>query len=169
MPTMSQAASQAIEIYAEGGSIHDARNAAGISGRDFYAALRADPQLQQRYYDTQTQRADMMVDEAYQISGDNEKPPGVARVQAEIKLKIAAAFDRKRFGEKVDMTIDQTLSVAGALEAAKARSLRPRRDLASIPDGEVTEIAQLLPPQATDKKSDAPTFVPDPAVNPLDD
>jgi hypothetical protein len=166
---MRETVLQIIETYAEGGTIGAAIDARNLRRGDFYKTLRAYPELRQLYYEVQESRADMMVDEAYAISADNAKNPQLARVQAEIRIKIASAFDRKRFGEKVDMTIDQTVSVAGALEAAKARALRPPRDLANIADGEVTEIAQLLPPQPTDKKSEGHAFVPDPSVNPLDD
>jgi hypothetical protein len=166
---MRDKVTQIIETYAEGGTLCDAIDATNMRRGDFYSTLRKYPELKQKYYEVQESRADMMVDEAYSVSMDNDKHPGTARVQAEIRLKIAAAFDRKRFGEKVDMTIDQTISVGGALQAARARALQPRRNLAGVIDAEVTDIPQLSAPSTTDKKSDEPAFVPDPSVNPLDD
>jgi hypothetical protein len=164
---MRETIRQIIETYAEGGTIAAAIDARILKRGDYYRALREHPDLKQLYLEVQTARADMMVDEAYELAADNTKNPQLARVQAEIRLKIAAFFDRPRFGDKIDMTVDQTVSVSGALEAAKQRALQPRRNLADVQDGEVTEIAQLNAPCATDTKSERPAIVPDPSIDPF--
>jgi hypothetical protein len=51
-------------------------------------------------------------------------------------MKIAAAYDRKRFGDKVQLDVNGTISLSGALEAAKARALPPPCDPDKLIEGE---------------------------------
>lgn len=159
---------QIIETYAEGGTIAAAIDAhPHLKRGDFYLALRRNPDLKRLYHEVQTARADMMVDEAYQLSTDNSKNPQLARVQAEIRLKIAAFFDRPRFGDNLALQVEQTVSVAGALQAARARSLRPPTDRSAIKDAQVTDVAALPSPGSTDTQSEGAAIVPDPAIDPF--
>lgn len=153
------------EMYAEGGTVGAAMDAVGISRRDFYRTMRQDPELKAIYYEIQEGRADMMYDEAYEIGTSEAVNPQRARVQSEIRMKIAAAFDRKRFGEKVQLDVQGNVSVIGALEAARQRALPPPRDLGNVIEGQAIELPSLPEPQPTDKASGARPVVP-PAEDP---
>lgn len=127
--------------YAEGGTLLSALKAAQFRHADFYKFLADNPSDKARYYTVQESRADMMVDEAYEISTDDTKDHRRARVQAEIRLKIAATYDRARFGERVDVNVRGQVDMVAALAEAKARVLRPPRDPAQIIDAEYAVIA----------------------------
>lgn len=145
----------AIAMYAEGGSIGQHLDAIGLSRADFYSFKRKNPELHTLYLEVQEARADMMVDEAYVLGTDKELNPQVARVQAEIRLKIAAAFDRRRFGERVALETEVKVSLTQALEDARARALRPPCDPANIIDAEYTAITDASHSQTSDCLSDA--------------
>ncbi len=131
-----------------------ARDHFAISGLAFYRALRENPDLKQAYHDVQAGRADMMYDEAYAISTDANLDPRHARVASDIRMKMAAAFDRQRFGERIDMTLSGHVDLTAALlEARNRASLQPPRDLEVIPDAEYMAIPKACPDGAADTAS----------------
>lgn len=144
----------AIALYAEGGSIGNHLDTIGLSRADFYSHKRKNPDLHTLYLEVQEARADMMVDEAYVIGTDRELNPQVARVQAEIRLKIAAAFDRRRFGERLALETEVKVSLTDAIEAGKARMLPPPCDPANVIDTTYTDVPSTCDVHASDKQSD---------------
>lgn len=136
------------------------RTALNLKGRDFYQLLREEPALKERYYSIQQDRADMMFDEAYQIGTDNDKDPRIARVQADIRMKIGAAYDRKRFGEKIGVELDAGPNLVEALQAARKRIALPLCDPAPTLEAEYSVIPDESVERATDIQSDEPTSEP---------
>lgn len=156
--------------YSEGGTIRSARDAHGVNGFDFYRLLRQQPDLKALYHQIQEARADMMYDEAYEISTDESKAPHAARVMAEIRMKIGQAYDRKRFGDKVSVEVDAGPNLHAALEAAKTRVLLPVRDPAQITDAQYVDITQQSSGETTDQQSVAAPYVLPPGVpDPFED
>lgn len=144
-----------LAIYAEGGTMRAARGN-GITGRDFYKTLRDNPDVDDLYREIQRNRADMMVDEAYALSDDDELLPQAARERSAIRLKIAGLYDRKRYGEKIGIELDAGPNLVEAIEAAKRRVLPPPRDLSQTIDAEYTALEPPNAQGATDKQSDEP-------------
>ena len=142
------------EINAEGGSVAPAIDSTGLKRGLFYKFLRENPDLQQLYYEIQRSKADAIVDEAYQISMNDKADPRLARVQAEIRLKIAATYDRQRFGDKIAVEHDAGPNLMEALEAAKSRALLPPRDPGKVTDAEYTEIPAPKAAEPSDKQSE---------------
>lgn len=159
-----------------------------VERSDFYGLLRDDPSLKQRYYAIQETRADMAYDEIYEISAQMSAPPTLvdgimcvppdpraARVAIEAKVKVAGAYDRKRFGERVDVGIGPSVDVLAAISEAKARLNRPQRDLPQIIDAQFTEIEPSAEARAPDKQSEVAGISsiegskPGAFVNPFDD
>lgn len=108
----------------------------------------------------------MMVDDALELSMVEGVDPRLARVQSDIKLKIASHYDRRKFGEKIDVTVDQRVSISGALSEARARALRPGRDLSQVQDAVIVPVQQLSDMRPTDNKSDV---LAKPRNNPFED
>lgn len=159
---------EVLKIYREGGTRRNAQKVAGMGTHDFYDTLRANPDLEELYYTIQKDKADDLVDEALEVSMDDVAEPKRARVQIDGKMKIAAVYDRKRFGQQVDLTLDQRISIAAPLAAAKAR-LRPLRDLGRATDAEVIEIPRLSDQRTSDKQSEVQVSTPRKLqVNPFD-
>lgn len=157
---------KAIEIYAEGGTIKAARAALNLKGSDFYACLRANPDIDAQYREVQRSRADMMIDEAYDISTDKDGDPRIMRVQADVRVKIAGLYDRQRFGEKIDLTVHNHVDLSAALLEARNRALpQPLRNLENVTDAEFVALPGISDSGAADKQSAAPEPPTSPAVD----
>jgi hypothetical protein len=154
-PQLVEKVIKALEMYAEGGTKKAHLDALNMRHGDFYAVLRAHPELDQIYKDIQRDRADMMVDESYQLGTDEMPDPRVARVRAEIRMKIAGMYDRKRFGEKVDLTIENRVDLRAVIAGVEARAL-PWRDLSPVVDAQVEAISTHSLPPPADTPSVAP-------------
>ena len=153
------------ETYSEGGSINAAIDAFNMKHSDFYRIKRENPDLQALYLEIQKARADMMYDEAYGISEDVMNPelktdPRNARVAADIRMKIAAAFDRDRFGDNVKVNIAGTIDLTGALIEAKQRASLPGRNLDTITDAEYETLPDVASMRSPDKQSGAAQLLP---------
>ncbi|MBS4046558.1 MAG: hypothetical protein KG075_09480 [Alphaproteobacteria bacterium] len=146
----------AFQIYAEGGTIKRAVGEQKISNLQFYQGLDAHQDLKALYYQIQAYRADMMADEAYELSTDTSITPQQARERASIRLKIAGLYDRSRFGEKVDITMTGQVDITAALLEARNRSGRPVSDLVSTAVPQVLDVLALPVREATDKETVAP-------------
>jgi hypothetical protein len=169
-PRMREQVMKAFETYSEGGSIGQALDAINMRRGDFYKVLRADPALKALYLEIQQSRADMMYDESYEISeqalNEGADPRG-ARVASDIRMKIAAAFDRDRFGDNVKVNIAGTIDLTGALIEAKQRAALPGRNLDTITDAEYETLPSVALASSPDKQSGA--HVPAGFVDPFSD
>ena len=144
---------KALAKYFEGGTIRDAIDTSGLQTADFYGCLDANPDIEQRYRAIQKARADLMVDEAYGVTF-SEPDPKVARMKADVRIKLAGLHDRARYGERVDLTLTQQVSIAAALADMR---MRLGRDLTDVSDVQVIDAPAIEAPRATDKQSAAPT------------
>jgi hypothetical protein len=138
-----------LALYADGGTQKEHLETVGLAPSVFYAYLRANSPADQILEEIERSRARMMVDESYAIALDSVKLSAegdvigkvdhrAARVSADIRLKIAAMYDRKRFGDRLAVDV-QTVDITGALVEAKTRTLRPPCDLTNVEDAQVIE------------------------------
>lgn len=156
-----------LALYADGGTQKEHLDTVGLSPGEYYAYIRANPAADQILEEIEKARARMMVDESYQIANDvlavqvEGQPPisrpdqKAARVSADIRLKIAAMYDRKRFGDRLAVDL-QTVDITGALSEAKTRTLRPLSDLTNVADAQVIEYTQRAALPHTDAKPATP-------------
>ena len=142
----------AIETFQEGGTIRAARQIHGVSATAFYWNINNVPDIETRYKQVKKNKADMNVDEAEEVLID-EPDPRRARVKIDTLFQKAKFYDRETFGDKVDVNIAGTVSLSGALEAAKARALPPTCDPDKLIEGEAVDITALSQPQSPDSVS----------------
>ena len=162
----------ALKIYAEGGSLAAALRQVHLAKGDFYKMKRENPDLQTLYLQTQESRADMMVDESYEISEtvltDESADPRRARVASDIRMNIAKAFDRDRFGDNVKLNINASIDLSGALLEAKQRAAQPGRNLGQVTDAEYEVLPHVQRIELPDLQSDSAP-VPAGFVDPFSD
>ncbi len=148
-----------LELYMEGGSLASHLAKVGMSKGDFYKTKREQPDLGAMYLDIQVARADMMVDENYQLANDvitdDDIDPRRARVSADIKTRIAEAFDRDRFGQNVKLNVSGVIDLTGALIEAKQRAALPGRNLEPIAYTEYETLPDVASMRSPDKQSGA--------------
>jgi hypothetical protein len=99
-------------------------------------------------------RADVWADETVTIADDPEKDPNRARNQIQARQWVASKHASKKYGDRIDLNVSQSLDITAILTDARAR-LRPMCDQLPMIDAEVIETKQLTAPGATDSESDA--------------
>lgn len=106
-----------------------------------------------------------MVRQALELA-ESDPDPARARNRMAIRQWIAGRVARDAWGDRVDVSVDQRVSITAALEAAESR-VRPIRDLSRVIDAESADITSLSALTATDNEtaeraSSTPAALPDP-------
>lgn len=144
----------AIATYQEGGTVQAALKHHRISWAQFYKCLKENSDVETEYRKVQTNRADMYVDSLEDVPTEVEDVRR-ARVKLDALMAKAKFYDRARFGDKVDVNVNGTVSISGALEAAKSRALPPPRNLGKVIEGQCIELNSIPQGGAPDKVSGA--------------
>lgn len=110
------------------------------------------PENTELYVRAQHLKADNLADESLQIS-DGRGDPQRDRLRVETRKWAASRFNPRKYGEKLDLTVETKLDLKGALEAAKQRIALPERDQSDVIDAEYTDIIDVSLPAPTDTKS----------------
>src|SRR6185436_6794621 len=118
----------------------------------FAGALQNDRELSARYARAREFSADFLVDAALDAAV-NEPDVLRARVIAENNRWAAGKFNSKRYGDRIDLNVSQTLDISGTLLEARQRMLRSVSDQQQIEEAQVVEVKALPEPGATDKQS----------------
>jgi hypothetical protein len=155
------AAKRVIELVTEGQKLTEAVKQAGMTLTSFHAAISSERELGPAYARAQEIRADVLVDEAIEAADSNDDP-AKARNKMNIRQWAASKYNSKRYGERIDLNINQQISIDGALSEAKRRVLRPVSDQLDVTDVEPHAPQALPAPGATDQQSVLPS-IPQPA------
>jgi hypothetical protein len=95
-------------------------------------------------------RADLMADEVITIADCEVTDPQRARNQMQARQWLASKQHSRRYGDRIDLNVSQTLDVSVTLAEARARLLRPVSDQLTIDHEETLAI----PPKIASKPSD---------------
>lgn len=146
-----------LETYSAGGTLKAALKAHALHPHSFYTFLDDNPEIMAKHQAIKRHRADMMVDEAYEIGTDENAEPRRARVQIDSRIKIAGFYDRQQFGEKIDLTVHNHVDLSAALLEARNRALpQPLRNLENVQDAEFVALPGAIDSGTADKQSAAP-------------
>jgi hypothetical protein len=144
-----------IALISGGMNTRKACESVGVKFDAFQYRLRAGGNEEsQRHARATEQRADLWVEETVDIAGDTTIDPNRARNMI-LARQWAAPKYNKRFNERIDLNVSQSLDITAILTDARAR-LRPVCDQLPMIDAEVIETKQLTSSGATDNESDAP-------------
>ena len=147
-----------IERILNGASLKDATRDCGIDVFKFNRILQGDRSAAQAYARAVEIRADCLADEALQIA-DTESDSSKARNQIQVRQWLASKLYAKRYGDRIDLNVTQTIDIGSTLAEARARLL-PARYQHEVEDIEARVIPSGSEHGATDKESDSPP-VPD--------
>lgn len=86
----------------------------------FFSILEQSLYLQNEYSRAQQSRSELLAEEIITIA-DTESCPQTARNRMEARKWYASKMKPNKFGEKIDITVNQTVDISGALADAKAR------------------------------------------------
>lgn len=148
--TPRERARKAIEAIANGSTLKSALADASLSGSTLNAILSSDRELALAYGRALEIRADLYADEIIVIADDENKDPHRARNQIGARQWVASKHNARRYGERIDLNVTQTIDIGSTLAEARARIVRPVSDQLII-DHEET---QAIQPKITLKPSD---------------
>lgn len=126
-----------------------------ITPQHFYVYLTQNTFAAEKYDLARKARADWLADEIIPIS-DEYGCPMRARNRIDARRWVASKYKPKDYGDKIDLTVSNTVNVADALREANARRergmLHPRlKDVQPI--AQAIDNLQLQPASTTDNQS----------------
>lgn len=141
----------AIESVAGGMSLAATAKSLGVKRQSLYAAIVRVGALE-AYADAQQQAADALAEEIIDIA-DTETDANRARVRVDSRKWLASKFLPRKYGEKLDLTVNQQIDLKGAIESGRARALA-RAGIREIK--EPIEDAVIVGPAPLPSPSDLP-------------
>lgn len=146
--------SRIVDMILDGQTLRDATKAQGISIPTFHKRLSEDKAAALAYARAVEMRADLLADEALTIA-DNENDAAKARNQIQVRQWLASKLYAKRYGDRIDLNVTQTLDIGSTLAEARAR-LRPVRDQSDVIDAQAIDVQALAHLQPSDCESVSP-------------
>lgn len=142
--TPKERARQAIEAVANGDTLKSALANARLTASTLNYLLSGDRELAVAYARAQEIRADLLADQIITIADDETKDPHRARNQINARQWIASKHHSKRYGDRIDLNVTQTIDIGSTLQEARARLLRPVSDQLTIEHEETQAIPQKI-------------------------
>lgn len=85
----------------------------------FYRFLKKNPAHNEAYQDARLAACQYLEDELYRVA--DQLSAGKAKVKADAICRLLAFLDPKRYGPKMDVNLNQTISIRANIEAANSR------------------------------------------------
>ncbi len=164
-PTRPDVIESVLAAFATGVPLAKACRENGVTSPHVYQKMRDDPRWSLAWPAAREMHAAALVEQAAELA-DTDPDPARARNRMHARHWMAGRVAREAWGDRVDVAIDQRVSIAAALEAAEGR-VRPIRDLSRVIDAESADITSLPALTATDNESaervlSTPAALPDP-------
>ncbi len=161
-PAVREAIYRAVlEDFANGMPLATACEKHHICDGRMYVAMRDSVIWRDAWRAACERHAAALVRQALELA-ETDPDPARARNRISIRQWIAGRMARETWGDRVDISVDQRVSITAALEAADAR-LRPMRDLSQVIDAENVAIPAFPALTATDNESaETPCELPNP-------
>jgi len=160
-PTPPEIIDSVLAMFATGVPLAKACREHGVTHPSIYQKLRDHPHWSTHWPAAREMHAAALVEQAAQLA-DSDPDPARARNRMHARHWAAGRVAREQWGDRVDVSVDQRVSIVAALEAADAR-LRPIRDLSRVIDAESADVAALPALASTDNETvERPSDLPNP-------
>lgn len=149
-------ARQVLAIVTEGKTVPAALRDLGepMSLSYFLRKLKRSPDLAREYEEARQAQAMSMADQVIDIA-DSERDSARARNMIDARKWLASKLDPRVFGDRLELNIEQSVSIKSALQAAEARVLRPISDLRNVQEAQVIEYNDQITHEPADNESEA--------------
>ena len=141
-----------INQMANGLSLKSQLKLIGVEPFKFFDALNDRPDLEALYTRAQVARAELEVENIIDIA-DTEDDAQRARNRIDTRRWYAAKMRPQKYGDRIDLNINQTVDIGSALIEAKSRVL-PQRDLNLIESPQRAESNEIIIDSTSDQQSD---------------
>lgn len=153
---------QVIARVLDGMQLRDAVREAGLSMQLFHYRLGRDKAAAIAYGRAQEFRADLLADELIAIA-DSDTDPAKVRNQLTARQWLASKLNARRYGDRIDLNVTQSVDVSATLAEARARLL-PVRDLADVIDVDPVVDARAIAAGPSDSQSPSATDAVEPDI-----
>jgi hypothetical protein len=143
----------AISKALEGKGCKDIAAAAGIPLRQLFELIELDSSYRETLSRARDTGLDTLVDELLEIARDESMQVDRARLLCDSIKWTASRRAPRRYGDRLDVNMTQTVDIAGALIDARKRSALPVSNQAQEAIAQVTEYAVIEHARATDTQS----------------
>lgn len=140
-----------IELILDGLPLREAVKSVGLTPQLFNYRLQSDKASAVAYARAVELKADLMADEVVHIA-DSDNDPAKVRNQMQARQWLASKLYAKRYGDRIDLNVTQTIDIGATLAEARARVL-PARYLSHVTDAQVIESSEQNTLQLSDNKS----------------
>lgn len=124
----------------------------GVSAGCFFDAINTNPLQEVRYARAQQMRGELLVDEIIDIA-DTEPDPQAARNRIDARKWYASKMMPQKYGDRIDLNVNQTVDIGAALSEAQKRSALPRCYPDKELEGQVIETIALPIVDSTGSKT----------------
>lgn len=153
MPTISRGQADAIlKDLISGASIRKTLKKHGVTEYAFYKTIDSDPNLSKEYARAQQVRAELLADEIVEIA-DDATDSQKARNQIDVRKWYASKMQPHKYGERIDLNVNQTVDIGAALMEARQRAALPDSYLTIPAEGHTIETPLEIDSSATDSES----------------
>ena len=118
----------------------------------FYQTIDSDPILSREYARAQQVRAELLADEIVDIA-DDAVDAGKARNQIDVRKWYASKMQPAKYGDRIDLNVNQTVDIGAALVEARARAMLPDSYTTNVEEAQVVETVTLPLLEAPDSES----------------
>jgi hypothetical protein len=141
LPRTDPQVTKVIEKILDGLPLREAVKHAGLTPQLFNYRLQGDREAAVAYSRAVEIKADMMADEVVHLA-DGDGDPAKVRNQMNARQWLASKLYAKRYGDRIDLNVTQTIDIGSTLAEARARLL-PVRDQQTIIDVESRAVTGL--------------------------
>ena len=138
-----------------GVSLNKSLNNRKITRYAFFNLIDNNPSLSARYVRAQQLRAELLADEVVDIA-DEESDPQHARNRIDVRKWYASKMQPQKYGERIDLNVNQTVDIGGALLEARQRASLPVIETPKLIEVESLVIPDPYDKSTTDSESVAP-------------
>lgn len=145
---------EVIDHVLDGAPLREAISRCGLTPHKFAQALQGDRNLANAYARAVEIKADLMADEVVHLA-DGDGDPAKVRNQMQARQWLASKLYSKKYGDRIDLNVTQTLDIGATLAEARARLL-PVRYQQDVIEGQVIDSQGENTPRLSDNESLSP-------------
>ena len=144
-----------LRLAREGITIKKLLESLHCTGDTFYGTLQHDLAYRESFACARDQGLDQLADDLIDLA-DQYVDVQKARLKSDNIKWLLARRAHKRYGDKLDINMHQTVDIGGALIDARKRALQPASNLQQISDAQVTDYVRIAQRAHSDIESSEP-------------
>lgn len=149
-----------ISLALAGESIQNIRAVLKLERMDLYRYFEANPDFREEFTRARQEGLDELADSLLNMHEEIQDVQR-ARLASDNHKWVLSKRKPQTYGDRIDLNVNQTVDIKGALEVAKARAMLPPRYPTNVIDAEVIDSTKQIECSETAVTADAPKKLPE--------